>query len=206
MRLLTLKLTKRLLKESSLKGADLLIEIMLRWVNLLSFENVFDYLKKSIEDAQTKLYVYRTLPTLQQLEAFPDPRIRQELLSLILEFIIAHGFDFAEQNDAQNLMQVEEMSLGSVETSSDVEVFLAKSLAALSIEQARDYFSESIITWSKAINLDAVKEKAIELKRYDPRWDEKQLRNFVFFYLYILLVDSLMIQEFTNEFLEKWRK
>jgi len=143
---------------------------------------------------------------LQQLEAFPDPRIRQELLSLILEFIIAHGFDFAEQNDAQNLMQVEEMSLGSVETSSDVEVFLAKSLAALSIEQARDYFSESIITWSKAINLDAVKEKAIELKRYDPRWDEKQLRNFVFFYLYILLVDSLMIQEFTNEFLEKWRK
>jgi len=57
MRLLTLKLTKRLLKESSLKGADLLIEIMLRWVNLLSFENVFDYLKKSIEDAQTKLYV-----------------------------------------------------------------------------------------------------------------------------------------------------
>jgi len=140
MKLLTLRLTKLLSKQPSLRGEVLLIDIMLRWVNLLSVENILDFLKQSVEDVQTKLYVYRALPTLQELEAFSEPRIRQELISLILEFIIAQGFNFYENNNTQNLSQVENDTLGLVDTVKDEELFLAQDLAALSIEQEENAY------------------------------------------------------------------
>lgn len=206
MELLTFKTLKRLQQESyPSQEWSLFVRIMLRWISLIDFETVLAYLKATIDTAHTtNVYNRKLIWTFDEVKSWVEPRVRQHLVSWVMEPIINYGF-----RSIDDTAQVHEL-IDQGNTFSEVELtqndaILVSQLLELPITKVIVNLSEAITVWAWTLDPKLIRQTAIATKHYEDYWEHKDLISYVFFCLYLEIYDSLLQGEFTERLLEQWR-
>lgn len=199
---LSLHLLRYLLLEPSLgKGADKFISVVLRWSVLVDIHAVLDYLR-SVVDVKRRDKPHLNIgaiPTWNQIEVWPEPRVRQELITWTMDMVIDEGFRSSKPPEING-------NLGQRSPHDRSERWLSQQLALMTISEAVSCLTNVAIMWSWYLDAELVKADAISDGRYEEKWSNKDFVKYVFFTLHEMVFSNLLQHTFTEQFIEQWRK
>lgn|GEM_PF-1064848 len=207
MRSLVDQIIQRLLQAPTpTRGSIALINIVLRWAAMADLNPALLYLRDSMSKAtqiKSPLSIY-VIPW-EKLKQLSEPKQRKELVGWVMGVIIEDGFNSNIITQPSKNYFVENAIIDNNNVPD--ELGLAKQLTTLSPDEVESTMSKAAIGWALSLDVELIKADAISNRHYRHAYgDYKMNINYLFYMLYLGIADNLLQGEFTEEFLEKWRK